>query len=343
MKIILIGGGTLGSVSPLIAVWQRLGKKDAELQTLFVGTDAGPEKEFVARYQIAYRAISAGKLRRYFSWNTFLDFFRILFGCLQSFFILRKFRPDVIFSAGSYVAVPPVWLARFFKTKVVLYQPDLKIGLANKLCQKNADLIFTAFPETNSQFSGQAESVGAVLRAEIGLVKNNDSKTENILVLGGGTGSASINNLIHDSLAELAKRYRIIHITGKNKSGSFPQKENYQSFELLAEDYFARIADASLVISRAGLSTLMELSYLSKPVILVPLPESAQEENAKYFCRKQSAICLKQDQLNSAGLIAKVNQLMSDWEARKKLGEQINRILPHQGAEIIAEKIYELR
>jgi len=391
MKIILIGGGTLGSVSPLIGIWQSLRKKDISLKAFFIGTKNGPESILASKYQIPYQSILSGKLRRYPSLRNLTDIFKIILAFFQSIFILQKIKPDVIVSAGSFAAVPLIWASGLFKTRVVLYQPDLTPGLANRLCQKQADYIFTAFDETSKKYpSNKVQAVGTVLRHEI---KNTKSKIKDrrsrLLILGGGTGSQAINQLIKGSVNQLSD-YQILHVTGKGKSSTFPRDiklceknflkitpqsglrsqsyfggagqdrkvlekvldkdrrskiegQNYQSFELLTDDYYQKIAEADLVVSRAGLSTLMELSCLSKPVILIPLPNSPQEKNAKYFCKNNGAVCLKQAGLTSATLTKTIKELMQNKQQLKKLSENIYKILVHGGEDKIAQKIYELK
>ena len=343
MKIILFGGGTLGSVCPLIGIWQSLKKKDDKLDTLFIGTKSGPEKNFISKYNIPFKSISSGKLRRYFSFQNVIDLFKIEIAFWQSIYILFRFKPDVIISAGSFVAVPLIWASKFFKTKVILYQPDLVPGLANKLNQNQANYIYTAFSDTTKYYpKNKVKVAGTVLRHEIKEV-NSKLKTENLrlLILGGGTGSESINQLIKKSINQL-NDYQITHVTGKGKGVGRKTKEeksNYESVELLTDDYYQKIAEADLVVSRAGLSTLMELSYLLKPTILIPLPDSPQEQNAYYFCELNAAVCLPQKSLTTEKFIKAIKN--SDDELIT-LGKNLNQAFTHGGEELIAQKIYEL-
>jgi UDP-N-acetylglucosamine--N-acetylmuramyl-(pentapeptide) pyrophosphoryl-undecaprenol N-acetylglucosamine transferase len=344
MKIILAGGGTLGSVSPLIAIWQKIKEKENNVEVLFIGTKNGPEKEFVRRYNLSYQSILAGKFRRYFSLLNLVDVFIFTLSIFQSFNLLRKFKPDLIISAGSFVAVPLIWASRLFKVKVILYQSDLRIGLANRLCQKFADKIYTAFPETVKEFkNNRTKCLGTLLRQEITQISHltNNKQRATILVLGGGTGSVFINQLIIDSLPELTKKYQVIHVTGFNKGIDtrdpipeirYPRSEtNYQNFELLNENYYQTMADADLVICRAGVSTLLEISYLAKPAILIPLPNSAQEQNADYFCQRNAAVCLNQKKLTSEKMISAINQIFQDKNLINQLSQNIKKIFKHNG------------
>ncbi len=335
MKVFLTGGGTLGSVSPLIGIYQKLKEKDNNLVTFFIGTKSGPEKEFVKQYCVKYESIVSTKYRRYSSLKSFLIPGLLFISFWQSLFLLIKHKPDWIIGAGSFVQVPLIWASKFFKTKVVLYQSDLKKGLANKLNEKQADLIFVTFPESKKYFKNlnKVQVVGTVLRSEINEVNNNE---ENILlVLGGGTGATSINNLIKESICELTKDFKVIHVTGQGKKLDF-KHDNYEQYEILLDDYYEKLNQAKLIISRAGLSSIMELSYLAKNSILIPLPRSSQVDNAKYICFKKGAVCLEQDELNSNKLIKAVKRNIN-------LGNEFNKIFKHQGEIIIADTIYEFK
>ncbi|MBT4335132.1 UDP-N-acetylglucosamine--N-acetylmuramyl-(pentapeptide) pyrophosphoryl-undecaprenol N-acetylglucosamine transferase, partial [bacterium] len=258
--------------------------------------------------------------------------FLILISFIQSLIILLKYKPDWIISAGGYVQVPLIWASKFFKTKVVLYQSDLKVGLANKLNTSQADLIFTTFSESKEYFKDKSkvQVVGTVLRDEI---NNVASEIDNsILVLGGGTGASSINSLIKDSLDELTINYKVIQVTGKGKQIDM-KHDNYEQHEILLDDYYEKISKAKLVISRAGLSSIMELAYLSKNTILIPLPNSPQESNAEYICERNGAICLNQEGLTKDRFLKEVKKEIN-------LGSNFNEIFKLHGEEIIAKIIY---
>ena len=342
MKIVLSGGGTLGSVSPTIAVWQALKEKETNLEALFIGTAKGPEKSFLRQYpEIEFRSIPSGKLRRYFSLQNFLDFFLILAGLFKSLVILSKFRPKVILAAGGFVSVPVILAAKIFGIKVAIHQLDIKPTLSNKLVQGLADIITVTFEKSLNDFPRKKTVlVGSVLRQEIQKVENSPLGN-NLLILGGGTGASSLNKLIIKTLPFLPAAVKVMQITGKNKKTGF-QAENYRQSELLTDDYYQEMAQADLVITRAGLSSLMELSYLAKPSIIIPLPKSHQEKNAKFFAHKRSAICLDQKELTPKMLADKIKTLLADPAKLKQLGQNINSLLVHNGRSKIAEIILNL-
>ena len=234
MRIILTGGGTLGSVTPLLAIAQKLKDKRVDVDFLWVGTKAGPEKELVLNSDIIYRGISAGKLRRYFSLKNLSDIIKTAVAIIQSLFITYSFKPKLIICAGSFVQVPIVFAVsainmitpREKKIKIIVHQQDVKKGLANSLASKFADKItvstkksLTDFPKLKTVLTGnpyRAEILNGQISHAIKLFKINPKKPT-LLILGGGTGALRLNQLVTGALPKLLTFCQIIHITGKNK------------------------------------------------------------------------------------------------------------------------------
>jgi len=348
-KILLTGGGTGGSVAPLLAVVDELRVMSYKLCDFFwLGTKHGPEHEMVAREDIKFKAIFSGKLRRYFSWRNFIDPFFIIFGFFQSLFILLKWRPALVMSAGSFVSVPAVWAAWLLRVPVLIHQQDVKPGLANKLMAPFARTITVTFAKSLEDYGGKAVWTGNPVRQS--LTESRKQKAESrfnlkndlpvVLIIGGGTGSLAINKLIEQSVVELTKFCQIIHLTGKNKKVPIPSEEIgalYQQFEFFnAEQMAQAYAVADIVISRCGMGVLTELSYLGKPAILIPIPDSHQEENAKIFKEKQAAIVLQQKELTAEKLVANIKKLLDDKMLRNMLSSNIGQVIKRGANEKIA-------
>ncbi|HPI67234.1 MAG TPA: undecaprenyldiphospho-muramoylpentapeptide beta-N-acetylglucosaminyltransferase [bacterium] len=353
MKILYSGGGTLGSVSPLIATHQKLVSKRQSAkvpsdEALWLGTRFGPERQVVESEGINFKSIVGGKFRRYFSFKNLFDFFKIKVGFWQAFFIIKKFKPDLILTAGSFVAVPVAWAGWFLRVPIFVHQQDVRVGLANKLMAPFAKKITVALEKSLDDFKKEkAVLVGNPVREKLRnkeieklrekMFVHFNNNLPIVLVLGGGTGALFLNELVWQSLEKLTKFCNIIHLTGKNKCQSLPAgkagiqrqnaRENYQQFTFLNADQLAVVySKATLVISRAGMSTLTELAYFKKPTIIIPIPDSHQEENAKYFAEKKSALYLSQKELTSEKLVAQIKNLLVDEQSQKELGEQINKI-----------------
>jgi len=348
MRILYTGGGTMGSVSPLIAIQQQL-----KSEALWIGTKNGVEKEIVEKQGIKFKSITAGKLRRYFDLQNITDVFKIIIGFFQALFIILKFQPDVIMSAGSFVSVPVVWAAWFNNVPCIIHQQDVQAGLANKLMTPVVARVTVALEKSLGDYSSsKAALVGNPVRQGLGSkeVGNKEFDFNNdlpiLLVMGGGTGALDINKLIWESLDELTKFYNIIHLAGKSKTQitGLPdyQITNYKQIEFLGDEIYDAMQVADVVISRAGMSALTELAYFSKPTIIIPLPKSHQIKNAEYFANKNACVYLKQDELDKVRLVREIKKLLENRENRTMLSENINKVFIDYSGEKIIEIIKDI-
>lgn len=353
MKIILSGGGTLGSVMPLIAVAKYLKTMEPEVEFLWLGTKNGPEKKIVEESGIRFSPIFSGKFRRYMSWQNILDLFLIKLAVWQSFFIIIKEKPNLVVSAGGFVAAPVVWASWLWGAPVIIHQQDFRAGLANKLCAPFAKKITVAFeksledyPKKKTVWIGNPARKLSCLAEKARKFFDVNKNKPVILILGGGTGAAGINKLILESLEKILKFAQVIHLTGsartvlagKNKDGPCI---GYHAYEFLTKEMACAYAVADVVISRAGMGVLTELASLGKPAILIPLA-GHQEENAKYFVDKSAAIVLKERGLASEKLAEEIEKLIKDKKIQNKLSENIKKVFPvppEKSAEKIADII----
>jgi UDP-N-acetylglucosamine--N-acetylmuramyl-(pentapeptide) pyrophosphoryl-undecaprenol N-acetylglucosamine transferase len=355
-KILLTGGGTAGSVSPLLAIANELritnppaGRAGYELRIdfLWLGTNSGLERQMVERDSIKFKAIASGKLRRYFSWRNFFDLFLIKLGFFQSFFIILKWRPDLVITAGSFVSVPVIWAAWILRVPIVVHQQDARPGLANKLMAPFARVVTVTFKESLAYFGRKAVWTGNITRNMEHVTCNNFNLKRGlpvVLIIGGGTGAMAINELVWGALSELIEFCQIIHVTGKNKISRYKNQDaRYKQYEFLNIDQMAAAyAAADLVVSRAGMGVLTELSYLGKPVIIIPMPDSHQEDNAEIFQNKNAAIVLEQKKLTPTALVEEIKKLLADEKLRGQLGENIRTVMKKGANKEMAEIINRL-
>ena len=150
-KIVLTGGGTAGHVTPNIALLPKL--KEAGYEIYYIGSYDGIEKKLIEEFNIPYFGISSGKLRRYFDIKNFTDPFKVLKGYSEAAKLMKKIKPDVVFSKGGFVTVPVVIAAHRKKIPTIIHESDMTPGLANKLCIPSATKICCNFPETISTSS----------------------------------------------------------------------------------------------------------------------------------------------------------------------------------------------
>lgn len=337
--IIFSGGGTLGSVTPLLAVMTRFKKKHASFDFLWVGTRRGPEADLVAQYKVAFKGISAGKLRRYFSLRNVADAFRVALGFFESLFLLIVRRPALLVSAGGFCSVPLHWAGALLRIPSIILQQDLEIGLANKLMAPFAKRVLVSLPEALNYFSKEKSVVvGDPAREEI----FNHTKEEGIqrlklephvpvvLIFGGGTGAAVINNVVEKAVGQLAAFAQVIHITGKGKMGNAAELEKkyarYHPYSFIKEAFAYALAASDVVVSRAGFASLSEFAAVSKPSIIIPIPDSHQEKNAAFFAARKAIVVLDERTLSSDAFANAIKALVMDKEEQERLSEKIHAV-----------------
>ncbi|HYC28077.1 MAG TPA: glycosyltransferase, partial [Chitinophagaceae bacterium] len=271
-------------------------------------------------------------------------------------------KPDIIFSAGGFVAVPVAWMGRLSGAKIIIHQQDARIGLANRLISPFADKITTAFRSTAKEFfSGSgvgskplepaAEWVGNPIRAEFLSPVSPNAKEKFglndslpiLLIFGGATGAAQLNEVVVDAMPEMVKTHQVIHITGPGKNIHQEFKHpGYHVFEFIpSADMADAMKIADIVIARAGLSTIAELSALGKIAIIVPIPDSHQEDNATILKEQRAAVVLDKTEFNAEELPRIVRSLKFNVGRQKLLTDNIKELMPHDASERIAKIIHE--
>lgn len=344
MRIILTGGGTIGSVSPLLAVRSALLTVDKEAQFIWIGTEDGLEEEVIRQKNIAYFSVKCGKIRRYFSLKNFATPFQVLAGIFQSIKIIRDFKPDLILSAGSFVSVPVVIAAWFLRRRAVVHQQDIAPGLANKIMAKFAAKVTVSFPESQKDFpASKAILTGNPVRPEIFIGQAAQAEDHlglepelpTLLVMGGSQGAEKVNELIFSIVPELVRFCQVVHVVGKGNIVEWVDRDQfgveakrYHAIEYVHEllpDIYAR---AGLVVCRAGLSTLTELVALGKPTIVIPIPHHQQEANAEYFNRKNAIIYFDQEKSSAAELREIIEAMLKNPSSLARLSEYMRRVMP---------------
>ncbi len=315
-KIILTGGGTAGHVTPNLALVPLL--KNAGYDILYIGSYSGIEKELVQRAGLPYKAISAGKLRRYASFKNITDTARVIKGLADAKKIIKDYKPDIIFSKGGFVSVPVVIAGKMSGVPVVIHESDTTPGLANKMSIPFAKAVCVTFPETKAVLTKKKVFVtGSPIRSELyegqksrGLeICGFDGKKPVLFVMGGSSGSVKINACLLQSLDELTPHFDIVHICGKgNKSRD--KKAGYAPFEYINDELAHIFAAADVVVSRAGSNSVCEIAALEKPNVLIPLSLKAsrgdQILNAASFEKRGFSDVLPEEELSLKTFVSHV-------------------------------------
>ena len=338
-KIVMTGGGTAGHVTPNIALMPALQEAGYEIE--YIGSYNGMEKGLIEACNIPYHGIASGKLRRYFDIKNLSDPFRVLKGYAQAKSLMRKLKPDVVFSKGGFVSVPVVLAAKHCHIPAIIHESDITPGLANKIAIRGEKKVCCNFPETLQYLpADKAVLTGSPIRKEL-FAGNKDEATvfchfpdqskPVILIIGGSSGSKVINETVRKVLPELLENYYVIHLCGKgNLDDSLKGLIGYAQFEYISKELTNLFALCDLAISRAGANAICELLALHKPNILIPLSAAAsrgdQILNAKSFKKQGFSYVIEEESLSGEALLSAVDEVYTNRgkyvEAMKNSGQR---------------------
>ena len=315
--IVLTGGGTGGHVIPNLSLVPLLRKHFDKI--IYIGS-SGIEKELTKGIVDVFYEVPACKFRRdNLLANLFLPFklAKSVHMCKK---LLKKIKPDIIFSKGGYVAVPVCLAGKACHIKIVGHESDLTLGKANKLIYKLSNKFCTTFEKTSEKLP-KGIFTGSPIRNELFCGKRENGKKitgfdgtrKTILFTGGSTGAKGLNDVVFKSLNELTQKYDVIHLVGKGKGNNQRMPHYYQAE--FCKDIQDLFAISNVVVSRAGSNVIYELLALNKPMILVPLPKGTsrgdQIENAGYFAKKGYATTILQEDLNEKKLVQEIDKIIA--------------------------------
>lgn len=298
MKIVFSGGGTAGHVTPNLALIDKLQNE----QLYYIGSD-GMEKNIIEPYlrdgKIAeYREITAGKLQRKLTLKNLALPFTLIKSVKQAKRHLKELRPDVVFSKGGYVGLPVIIAAKKLGIPSIIHESDMSLGLANRISKLYATEFLASFP-----CDKKAKVVGLIIREDVlrgdrqkGLnTMGLEGKKPVLLVTGGSLGAAALNNAIKEN-PRLADDFDIFVITGKGKKidCEFVKQTEYVTN---IGDLFAA---ADVCLTRAGSTSLAELTLANVPFVTVPLTKCSRGEqvkNAQWFVSRGCGLQISEENL----------------------------------------------
>ncbi len=332
-KIVLTGGGTAGHVSPNLALLPSLQKSSWQVE--YIGSYDGIERQLITDIGITYHGIASGKLRRYIDFQNFTDPLNVIKGIWEAFWLLRKIKPNIVFSKGGFVTVPVIVASWLNRIPVIIHESDLTPGLANKISMPFATKICVTFPETLA-YIPQAICTGLPIRQEIlsgdriaGMkLCGFDRSLPILLVIGGSTGAQRINQVVRACLEQLTPKFQIVHACGKGQGDrQWEDRQNYRQFEYLGAELADILAMTDIVVSRAGANAIFEFLALQKPNLLIPLSKAAsrgdQILNARSFANMGYSAVLPEEELTESSLVDSIDRLFAskqDYIAKMRSG-----------------------
>lgn len=350
MKILITGA----HLTPALAVINEL-KKYLTTEIVYVGRNntlegdkaVSVESRLIPKTGARFIPIITGRLQRHLSIYTLLSLLKIPIGFLQAVYIIISQQPDVILSLGGYVSVPIVVFGWAWSVPVIIHEQTLVSGIANKINALFADKICISFPEHGFYNKGNVIFTGNPIREDILHPVANfteeykkffkESKNDNlpvILITGGNQGSHTINIIVEKCLQDILKIAYVIHQTGDSKHHDFDRLNGMRNSRYLVKKWIdseigSVMSKCDLAVSRAGINTLIELAYLKKSTLVIPISYVSQNEqvkNARYFEKFGLVKVLLQGELNPENFLSTLKNLLKElptWKLQREIPKDL--------------------
>lgn len=351
-KIVIAGGGTGGHVFPGIALAKELMKHDKDIEITFVGSSRGLESKVVPREGFKLKTIITAALVGRRGVSRWKSWFKLPVGISQSLCFLIRKKPNLVVGVGGYASGPLVFSAWMLRIPILIHEQNAVPGVTNKWLGKVADKIAVSFEQSKKFFPmNKVVETGNMIREEFSRLTSKNGVANGkfyVLVFGGSQGAHSINMAVMDSLIRLdsvKESMVFIHQTGEQDVEQVKKQYEAKGFSADVRPFFHDMAEqfrkASLIVCRAGATTLAEITASGKVSILVPFPHAAhqhQEKNARILEAEHAAEMILQDQLTGEKLASSILRCMENPEYRREMEHNSSRL----GKRDATEKVKDL-
>lgn len=332
MRIIVTAGGTGGHINPALAIIEKLNEDD---EVLYVGTNNRMEKDIVPSKGINYKALSIRPFQRKKIYKNFSAFYYYLKSLKEAKKIIKEFKPDAVIGFGGYITYPILKVANKMGVNTYIHEQNVIPGLANKVLDKKVNKVFVSLEDSKDYFKNKkiiftgnpsaerAHYAKAKTKVDLGFTGNKKL----IFIVMGSLGSMTVTEKLLSFLEKLSKtNYNYVIITGNNYRDLY--KKDYHNIKYFSylDSFPSYLKAADLIITRAGATTIAEISAIGLPSILIPSPfvtNNHQEKNARSLEKNNQALVILEEDLTFDLLIEKINSLLEDDEKYKMMKENL--------------------
>jgi UDP-N-acetylglucosamine--N-acetylmuramyl-(pentapeptide) pyrophosphoryl-undecaprenol N-acetylglucosamine transferase len=357
IRVLMAAGGTGGHVYPAIAIADAIARLQPDADIWFAGTRDRMEWKTVPRYGYKIKSIWISGLHRRFTIQNILFPLKLAVSVIQSFILLKTFKPDVVIACGGFASGPIGWAAAKLGITLILQEQNSFPGITNRMLGKHAALIYTAFENAASHFPEEkVQLTGNPVRNRLAIKEKNEalkafdfsSDSPVLLILGGSGGALALNEAMIKHLDELHNQLniQIIWQSGEKYTEGILDKvriSDYPNLRLLGfiEDMPSAYGAADLVITRAGAGTCSELMNLGQPAILVPSPNVAgdhQSKNAESLVSAGAAHLLREEHLEKE-FANSIKHLIRNQNKLAEMSKSMKALARPDAADVIAKDI----
>lgn len=351
MRVIVSAGGTGGHIFPALAIINKIKEKEPKSEILYIGTTDRMESKIIPELGIKYIPVEMKGLNRkniFKNLEVVSSLNKAIKKCKE---VIKEFNPDIVLGIGGYITYPVITSAVSLGYKTFIHEQNSIPGLSNKLLKHKATIIGVSFEESlkyfgnNAVFTGnprseEAQTFRKVTKSKYGLSKDKKA----VLIVMGSLGSNTINNIMMNTIPKFkGKDYEVLFVTGKNYYKQYENMDipsNVKIVEFL-NDMLGVMKSIDLIVSRAGASTISEITSLEIPSILIPSPyvtHNHQYKNALVLKEAGASILIEEDKLNSETLINNIDDVLTDKDLYNKM-KNANKSLSINNS---ATKIYDI-
>lgn len=358
MRVVVSAGGTGGHIYPAIAVINKLKERNKNLEILYIGTTDRMEKDIIPSLGIKYVGIEMKGLNRKHPLKNIEVYKSYKNGIKKAIEVMKEFKPDVVLGFGGYITLPVMKAAHKLKIKTFIHEQNSIPGMTNKMLKKKVDIIGISildsekyFKGGNTVYTGNPRGEEAYLSKSVDKSKYGLSNNKKlVLFVMGSLGSLTVTNTMKKIIPEFKnKKYEVLYVTGDNYFDSYKDIEVPSNVKLVKslKDMLNVLQKCDLIVTRAGASTIAEITAIGVPSIMIPSPyvtHNHQVKNAESMEKNGACLIIREEELSKEKLINSIDSLLDNeikLENMKKSAKKLGKIDSATKIAEIVEKLGE--
>ena len=356
MRIVVTAGGTGGHIFPALAIINKIKELDPDCNILYIGTTDRMESELVPKLGIVYKGIEIKGLNRKNIFSNISVYKHYKNAIKEANKILLDFKPDVVVGVGGYITLPVLLAANKIGIKSFIHEQNSIPGLSNKLLKKKVSCIGVSLEDSlkyfkgcNTVFTGNPRSEEAVSAPVLDKKKYGLSEDKKlVLFVMGSLGSMTVTNSMKEIIPSFnGKDYEVLFVSGQKYFDSYKDVDVPSNVKIvpLLDDMLSVLKKTDLIVTRAGASTIAEITVLGVPSIMIPSPyvtHNHQEKNAKVLEKNGCTEIIKEKELSKDVLLNKIDNLINDDKKLKQMSENNKKMGVKDSSSKIANIIIKL-
>ena len=351
MKAIIVAGGTGGHIYPAIAIINKIKEKEPKSEILYIGTSDRMEKDIIPKLGIPFVGIEMKGLNRKNIFSNISVFKRFFNAVHEAEVEIKKFSPDIVIGAGGYITAPVLYAAHKLKVPTLIHEQNSIPGVSNKFIGSFADRICVSlpnslnlFPKKKTIYTGNPRSEEIInVKAKSKKSLGFDENKKLVVFVMGSLGSTTMTEKLKELIPMFSnKNYQVLIITGKNYYDSYKEIEVSGNVKIVPfmDDLINLLKDSDLIVSRAGASTIAEITAIGLPAILVPSPyvtNNHQYKNAKELEDNGACHIVLESEFDNNKIINEIDKIFDNKKAYLEMVDNSKKL----GITDSATRIYE--